>query len=311
MSAAPERGPDPSRRARAAWAALALAATSACALASLGGCGFGEGEPSGGEATLTVTRDYGAETLAEAAAEPTASETVLRYLDRETEITTRYGGGFVQSIDGLAGGSEGGRRLDWFFYVNGNESSVGAAEVDVSGGDRIWWDYHDWTDVMRVPAVVGSWPAPFSTSGPADVRCHAEPGTCEEVSSRVGDVGGEGEGGPTVLVGRWAELRDEEDARPLERGPHASGVFARFEPQAGDWELATLDATAAERDRLGAGAGLVAALRDGEGEPTWVVTGTDDAGTSAAAGSLDAEALEGRFAVAIAADSEPTPLPVP
>ena len=29
---------------------------------------------------------------------------MIRFLDREAEITTRYGGGFVQSINGTAGG---------------------------------------------------------------------------------------------------------------------------------------------------------------------------------------------------------------
>ena len=53
-------------------------------------------------------------------------------LDREAEITTRYGGGFVQSIDGLEGALDAGRSLDWFFFVNGIESSTGAAEVDRS-----------------------------------------------------------------------------------------------------------------------------------------------------------------------------------
>ncbi len=58
---------------------------------------------------------------------------------------TRFGGGFVQSIDGLAAGTNGGRRSDWFFYVNGIESPIGSAEYDPSGGDRIWWDYRDWS----------------------------------------------------------------------------------------------------------------------------------------------------------------------
>ena len=89
------------------------------------------------------------------------SDTVLRVLDRNADITTRYGGGFIQSIDGLAGTQSGGRSSDWFFYVNGIESPIGSAEYDLSGGDRIWWDYRDWTAAMRVPAVVGSWPEPF------------------------------------------------------------------------------------------------------------------------------------------------------
>jgi hypothetical protein len=272
----------------------------------------GEGGSSGGEATLTVSRDYGAESLREASVEPSASETVLRMLDGEAEITTRYGGGFVQSIDGLEGGSEDGRRLDWFFYVNGLESSVGAAEVDVSAGDRIWWDYHDWTDVMRVPAVIGSWPAPFSTSDPAEVRCRTRPGTCQAVSGLIDEVApGEGEQAPTILVGPWARLRGEDVARNLERGPEASGVFARFESPRGGWELVALDATLAERERLGAGAGLVAAVREGEEPPTWLVTGTDEAGVATAAELLGGGKLERRFALAVPPEGDPLPLPVP
>ena len=29
------------------------------------------------------------------------------------------------------------------------------------GGDRVWWDRHDWSAATRVPAVVGSFPEPF------------------------------------------------------------------------------------------------------------------------------------------------------
>ena len=68
------------------------------------GCGLGPGESSRGEATLTVTRDYGSEPILEATeTDPSESETVIRFLDREAEITTRFGGGFVHSIDGTAG----------------------------------------------------------------------------------------------------------------------------------------------------------------------------------------------------------------
>ena len=68
----------------------------------------GPGESSEGEATLTVTRDYGAEPVLEVSEQdPAETETVIRFLDREAEITTRYGGGFVQSIDGTAGRGRG------------------------------------------------------------------------------------------------------------------------------------------------------------------------------------------------------------
>src|SRR5919201_186695 len=98
-----------------AW--IAAAASLICMVA-VAGCGLGPGASSAGNARLTVTRDYGSATLLEASdRDPPASETVIRILDDEADIATRYGGGFVQSINGLAGTGSS----DWFFYVNGVE----------------------------------------------------------------------------------------------------------------------------------------------------------------------------------------------
>jgi len=140
--------------------AKGTAAALVFAAAALAGCGLGPGEKSG-EADLLVTRDYGATELQREQVDLSESETVLRMLDSSADVETRFDGGFVQSIDGLEGGTDDGRRSDWFFYVNGVESPIGAAEYEVEDGDRVWWDYRDWSTAMRVPAVVGSWPEPF------------------------------------------------------------------------------------------------------------------------------------------------------
>jgi hypothetical protein len=300
----------------------------AFATLAVAGCGLGPGEPSEGEATLTVTRDYGAQTLIEASEEdPPSSETVIRLLDREAEIGTRFGGGFVHSIDGLAGAIDDGRTSDWFFYVNGVESERGAAEVDVRGGDRIWWDYRDWTDAMRVPAVVGSWPEPFAQESagtarlPVRIGCGAPRGRCGAVAERLADQGIDAgvesirrarapSGAIRILVGPWAALASDPTAAQLQQGPASSGVFATFErDRHAGFRLAALDPEAATVARLGRGAGLVAALREGDDPPTWLVTGTDLAGVEAATTLLDGDRLENAYAVAISGQHE-LPLPV-
>ena len=48
----------------------------------------------------------------------------MRLLQRGFEVETRYGGAFVQEIDGVGGGRRGGRPVDWFFYVNGIEAET-------------------------------------------------------------------------------------------------------------------------------------------------------------------------------------------
>ncbi len=126
--------------------------------AGLAGCGLGAGDRDT-EARVLVTRDFGGDELGGRIFQAVpSSETVMRLLQRGFDVKTRYGGGFVQSIDGLAGGREDGRPVDWFFYVNGVDLETGAAEVDVHDGDRIWWDRHDWGATAHVPAVVGSYP---------------------------------------------------------------------------------------------------------------------------------------------------------
>jgi hypothetical protein len=300
--------------------AVALAAAAAAS-----GCGFGEGERTEGEAALTVTRDYGAEPVLEATiSDPPESETVIRFLDREAEITTRFGGGFVQSINGVSGEIADGRTRDWFFFVNGIESSVGAAEVTVRGGDRIWWDYRDWTEALRTPAVVGSWPEPFAqeASGtdrrPVAVDCAGERPPCELVAERLADEGIEAtvrssgsasrEDELRLLVGDWEDIRDDPLAAQLAHDPASSGVFARFRDAAGGDELVALDERGGEVAELGPGTGLVAGLRRGEDLPLWVITGTDGAGVEAAADLLDGDALADHYAVATT-DGAELPLP--
>jgi Domain of unknown function (DUF4430) len=291
--------------------------------AALAGCGLGPGPSSEGTVTLTVTRDYGTTQMLEATAEdPAESETVLRMLDREAEIETRYGGGFVQSIEGVSGTTEGTRRRDWFFYVNGIESPIGSAERPIAGGDRVWWDYRDWTDAMRVPAVVGSWPEPFLQASaeerlPVRVECAGAEAPCRAAADTLSDEGlsvsterlGRAPSAEAlrVLVGPWPELRDDSAAAQIDRGPSASGVFARF---AGTDELVALDEGAAPAARLGEGAGLVAAVRDGERPATWVVSGVDPAGVRAAAQALDEETLADRYALVVGAGTEES-LPIP
>jgi hypothetical protein len=300
-----------------------LTAAAALAVAvAVAGCGIGAGKASDGEAALTVTRDYGAEDIVEATIEgPAPSDTVIRVLDREAEITTRYGGGFVQSIEGVAGGTDGERSRDWFFYVNGIESPVGAAEVGVEAGDRIWWDHHDWTDVMRVPAVVGSFPQPFVSAFeedaiPIEVGCAGQRPACETVREALEDEGVRAEtvgvseaeegGRPRLLVGDLDALAVDRVARVLGHGPERSGVFAR--PGTDGSELELLDDGVAT-DRSGA-FGLIAATVRAEEAPTWLVTGTDASLVAAAAELLGGGLLHNRFALAVDDDGGTIPLPV-
>ena len=299
--------------------AIALVMLSALAAA---GCGLGPGKGVG-EVELTVTRDYGSEpVLAPVSEGVSEADTVMRVLERKAEITTRYGGGFVQSIEGLEGEEGDGGPSDWFFYVNGVESTVGAADYPLHGGERIWWDYRGWGAAMRVPAVVGSWPQPFAggyegKARPVQVSCMGGgAGACGAVRASLEGAGvklaGAAGGAIRVLVGPWARVSADPAAAQIDDGPEASGVFARLGEGGRGCGLEGLDEGGRPARRFGPGAGLVAATRRYEAPPTWVVTGCGEAGVEAAAQLLDAADLRDHYAVAAAGPGgAPTPLPIP
>jgi hypothetical protein len=134
---------------------LALAAVLAVALA---GCGGGGGH---GTAQLWVTRDRGQTVLLQTTVP--AGETAMQGLQRAAKVETRYGGRYVQSIEGVEGSLA--RRSDWFYFVNGVEGDRSAAEVRLRAGDVEWWDFRSWQGRMRQPAVVGAFPEPFLHGG--------------------------------------------------------------------------------------------------------------------------------------------------
>ncbi|MGZ4167960.1 MAG: DUF4430 domain-containing protein [Solirubrobacteraceae bacterium] len=293
-----------SSRVRLALAALAV-------VLACGGCGLGPGAGTKG-VSLTVTRGFGSRQIhAVTKSKVPGAETVMRMLERSFTVSTRYGGGFVESIDGLA---PSGGRSDWFYYVNGVQAAKGAATTAVHAGDHIWWDLHDWSATDSIPAVVGSFPEPF-TSGiagkryPVTLECAGDvSAACARVTKALSGLHipvssqllGAGSGPDTlgIVVGTWSDIRSQVAAQLIAHGPGASGVYARFSGPRGD-ALQLLDPSGQVARTLGAGAGLVAATADTTSVPTWMITGTDPAGVSAAAGALTPQALHDHFALAV------------
>jgi hypothetical protein len=299
-----------------------LALIALCAV-GLAGCGFGAGPTRGGSgAQLHVTRDFGRTQVAVASLPKIReSDTVMRFLRANAKTTTRYGGGFVQSIDGIAGSSSGGRS-DWFYFVNGVEAPTGAADRALKPGDVVQWDYRRWDATPRVPAIVGAYPEPFlhgqeGTRYPTRVECSSSTKSCDEVQQRLddagvptgsGSLGSEARGGVLrVEVGKWSDLRGLQDLDVLEQGPRASGVYARFTNAGGQLQLLDEDGSVAKV--APPGTGLVAAIIPPDQQPLWVVTGVDEAGVARAAALLSATRLRNAYAVA-ALPSGPARLPL-
>ena len=279
----------------------------------LSGCGLGAGEERAGGAELRVTRDFGARLLkADKVAKVREDQTVMRLLRAENTVKTRYGGRFVQSIGGIEGGGESGF-ADWFYYVNGLEADVGAAEYELSPGDVVQWDFRNWRHTMDIRAIVGAFPEPF-LSGlegkrfPVRVECERDNSrACRTVKSALQDQGvpassaSLGVSGSRnvlrVVVARWERARQLPSARRIEQGPRKSGVFARFRDEGRSLDL--LDARGRTVRTAPAGYGLVAALEPEEKQLFWLVTGVDHTGVERAARALNRRSLRDAFAVAV------------
>jgi hypothetical protein len=183
----------------------------------------------------------------------------------------------------------------------------------VHRGDRIWWDLHDWRATDSVPAVVGSFPAPFVNGSagrrlPTVLECARDTQlACARVTRELGRLGipvanqllgtGSGTDSLTLEVATWQDLRGQIVGGLMARGPGSSGVYARF--TASGHQLQLLDPRARVVHTLAGGAGLVAATAQGSSEPTWLVTGTDPRGVASAAAALTPVRLHNHFALAL------------
>jgi hypothetical protein len=246
----------------------------------------------------------------------------MSMLERHFKVASRYGGGFVESINGQSGSSS---HRDWFYFVNGIQAPQGAATTDVHKGDQIWWDLHDWSATDTVPAVVGSFPEPFTTGiggkkFPTLLNCGPDvQAACNTVGTALHRYGvkaadqllgtGSGSDSLAVVIGTWNAIKGVIAAQLIASGPRDSGVYARFVGPGGK-ALELLNPHGDVVRTLRGTAGLIAATGEPSlGQPTWFVTGTDVAGVRAAAKAFTAAKLRDHFAVAVGG-SGVIPVPV-
>lgn len=154
---------------RRAKAALLCCAVLAMSVAGLSGCtvesvdAVGGSEPAASaeagaaQARVMVTTDFGSHVLLDELVSLDGDTTSMDALKSVAEVGTAYGGGFVQSINGLGEAREG--RTDWFYAVNGILANRGAADHVLRDGDVEHWDYRMWGFRRNVSATLGCYPA--------------------------------------------------------------------------------------------------------------------------------------------------------
>lgn len=249
---------------------------------------------SGTSIALWVTRDFGRSVLLKKEVECKKNASVFDVLNENTKVTTAYGGGFVESINGLKSKNNTltGERYDWFYYVNGIFADVGALDYVLHNGEVIWWDYHPWSTGISTPAVIGCYPEPFlhgyngkvkptiimSTEGNTILA-----GSLEKALEAQGVASVnikpldenllKNRQGPTIVIGEWAELKKIPWLEDLNNAYKKNGTFIHFINEG--VELTDYNGTVVKEIDQNAGAILATGEGSGDDAPLWVITGTD------------------------------------
>lgn len=116
---------------------------------------------------MIVTRDVGTQVQLDENTTVAEGATAMDALRTVANVSTRYGGGFVQAIEGLESRYPE-RKVDWFYHVNTRLADVGAASKPVQTGDRLVFDYRPWNRSMALEHVLtglDDWPGDLEGSG--------------------------------------------------------------------------------------------------------------------------------------------------
>jgi hypothetical protein len=113
---------------------------------------------------IIVSKDFGNETVFDKNIPFEEDTSIMDIMQENFDIETAYGGGFVNAINGIKSGFTGAkekRKRDWFYYVNGILSQVGAGDFYLKPDDVVIWDYHDWSNNMYMSSIIGAYPKNF------------------------------------------------------------------------------------------------------------------------------------------------------
>ncbi len=273
-------------------------------------------------ATVVVTRDFGRELVLEQKIEIEADTSAMAALQMVADVETKYGGGYVGAINGISSESgEADKKKDWFFYVNGIASNLGARDYILQNGDVEHWDFRDWSYQQFIPAIIGDFPQPFlsgyldkkkstlvvyepafSTGAEALAAMMQEYGIAEVSAIRSDLLADEAKENSNLII---IAARENPLISELNKVHKKLGFFVYLEPDG----LTVLDAEGNPSIKPGESCGLIQATQNpwnpggvGSGESVvWIVTGFDDDGVKRAVAALleNQDSLRHAFAAVI------------
>lgn len=276
---------------------------------------------------IVITQDFGRELMLDEALEVLPDTSAMAALTEVAEVETTYGGGFVNVINGVRSGYTGSQKTktDWFFYVNGIQSNVGALDYKLHDGDVQQWDFHIWSFRHFIPAIIDGFPSVFrhgfgGKMSPTLIVCQdnmkqdARRLEKKLAQLEVNDIGirslselAESEKGNSnlILVSRLENSLILE----LNQNWKRLGFFTYFDNE----NLFVIDSNGEVTAEYGAGTGVIQATQNpwnpkGIGaceNVVWLISGTDEAGVESAIDTLINHHSEFQYAFAVVvADGE-------
>lgn len=121
---------------------VVIAVIVACLVAiPLSGC---QSTPSGQiEVRVIVSQDFNSTLILNELVTLGDGSTAMDALQQVAPVEMKYGGRFVQAINGVRSQYPGTNK-DWFYDVNEVSPNVGAAAYILHDGDVVYWDFHEW-----------------------------------------------------------------------------------------------------------------------------------------------------------------------
>lgn len=276
------------------------------------------------EIKLLLTQDFGREIIFNKSLPFTENDDLLKLMQENLDIDTNYGGSFISSINGLKMKS-GAKRSDWFFYINGILSHTGLRDYRLTQNDKIMWDYHLWSVGPTNNAIIGLYPAPFTSgyrgSNKSTIIIHDELSQklAENLAFSLKNMGVKVNTSlindtaikeqPTIIIGKWTNLADNETLNNLNKAYQKNGLGVHLTKDG--LELLDYKGQAA-RNVTGSAAVIAAWGRSiGDANPLWLIVGTDEVALSKAVNILinSPADIQGLYGVAVLPEGN-IPLPL-
>lgn len=268
---------------------------------------------------VIVSRDSGNEKISKKIVDFSEDLNVIEVMEENFDIETAYGGGFINAISGLKSGFTGKKekkKVDWFYYVNGILSDIGAEDYYLKPNDIVIWDYHDWSNNMYGSSIIGAYPINFINGHEDNVlkteivytkeyenesegllnflkkqgMKNIEFKNMNEETLKSGEIN-------SIIIGTWDEISKSDTLKGFYENGKKVGLYFGI-----DENIRALDEKGKTAKKYEKGAVITSVLKEyGLSGTIWLITGNDEESIKKATKILyeNPEKIKGKFSVLV------------